>query len=94
MDDQVNIKFLNVKGEINTLKDMILDCQMKMKDCKMEMNNQKARIKCLEDCEDLRDQQMNVLKNFIETYLSVHIDEIKGDHDGKIGVLQIPKAKK
>ena len=94
MDDQVNIKFLNMKGEINTLKDMVLDCQMKIKDSKMEMNNQKARIKCLEDCEDLRDQQMNVLKNFIETYLSVHIDEIKGDHDGKIGVLQIPKAKK
>ena len=94
MDDQVNIKFLNIKGEIDTLKDMVLDCQMKIKDSKMEMNNQKARIKCLEDCEDLRDQQLKVLKNFIETYLSVHIDQIKGDHDGKIGVLKIPEAKK
>ena len=53
-----------------------------------------SRIKCLEDCEDLRDQQLKVLKDFIERYLSVHIDQIKGDHDGKIGVLKIPEAKK
>ena len=52
-----------------------------------------GKIECLEECEDLRDKQMNVLKTFIETYLTVEIDGIKGDHDGKIGVLSIPKAK-
>jgi hypothetical protein len=36
---------------------------------------------------------MNVLKSFIETYLMVNINTDGGDHGGKIGVLEIPKAK-
>jgi metallophosphoesterase superfamily enzyme len=58
-----------------------------------QIDTLKSKVECLEECEDLRDKQMNVLKTFIETYLTVEIDGIKGNHDGKIGVLSIPKAK-
>ena len=72
MDDQVNIKLINVQNEIDELQ---------------------AKVSCLEECEDLRDKQMNILKGFIETYLMVNINTEGGDHGGKIGVLSIPKAK-
>ena len=78
-DDQVNIRIVKIESECAKLKE--------------EAHKDRERIICLEECEDLRDKQMNVLKTFIETYLTVEIDGIKGDHDGKIGVLSIPKAK-
>ena len=59
-----------------------------------QIDTLKSKVECLEECEDLRDKQMNVLKGFIETYLMVNINTEGGDHGGKIGVLEIPKAKK
>ena len=86
MDDQVNIKFLNMQGEINTLKE-------KVSDCKMENKNQMSRILRLEECEDLRDEQLQCLKDFIDKHLPTYIEH-GGGHGGKIGVLDVPEAKK
>ena len=86
MDDQDNIRFLNMQGEINTLK-------MKISDYKMENKNQMSRILRLEECEDLRDQQLQCLKDFIDKHLPTYIEH-GGGHGGKIGVLDVPEAKK
>ena len=82
MNDQVNIKFLNMQGEINTLKE-------KLSDCMMEIKNVKSRALRIEECEDLRDQQLEVLK----TALNKTIAYIERDgYEWK--VLDIPEAKK
>ena len=82
MDDQDNIRILNMQGEINTLKE-------KLSDCMMEIKNVKSRQLRIEECEDLRDQQMKVL----ETALNKTIAYIERDgYEWK--VLDIPEAKK
>jgi hypothetical protein len=67
INDQENIKFVLMQGEIDTLK---------------------SKVECLEECEDLRDQQMKVL----ETALNKTIAYIERDgYEWK--VLDVPKAK-
>ena len=81
MDDQDNIRILKMQGEINTLKE-------KLSDCMMEIKNVKSRALRIEECEDLRDQQMKVL----ETALNKTIAYIERDgYEWK--VLDVPKAK-
>ena len=59
-----------------------------------EIDQLKERVLCLEDTNTLRDQQLHVLKKFIDSYLLMNININGGEHGGKIGVLKIPKAKK
>jgi hypothetical protein len=59
-----------------------------------EIDQLKERVLCLEDTNTLRDQQLHVLKKFIDSYLLMNININGGDHGGKIGVLKIPEAKK
>ena len=76
MDDQVNIKFLNMQREINTLKD---------------------RIHRLEECEDLRDDQMKVLQKVITNlmkYIEKTNNEKENKDDQEFQILDIPKATK
>ena len=101
VNDQNNIREINTRNEIASLKAWIEQVSKsealhaeRVIALTMDVTTLKSQVKTLEDCEDLRDQQMTVLKTFIEKYLTVEINQIKGDHDGKIGVLSIPKAKK
>ena len=113
MDDQINIKFLNMQGELNTLKEKVSDYKMELKNAKAWIEqvskseaihantvirlNQvfkefktliEGKVRCLEECEDLRDQQMKVL----ETALNKTIAYIERDgYEWK--VLDVPKAK-
>jgi len=104
-DDQVDIKIINLKQEIASNKawiDQVSKSEAVHANTVIRLNQEfkefksliEGKIECLEECEDLRDKQMNVLKGFIETYLMVNINTEGGDHGGKIGVLKIPKAKK
>ena len=114
MDDQINIRFLNMQGELNTLKEKVSDYKMELKNAKawieqvskseaihantvIRLNQEfkefktliEGKVKCLETCEDLRDQQMKVL----ETALNKTIAYIERDgYEWK--VLDVPKAKK
>ncbi len=90
MDDQVNIKFLNMQGEINTLKE-------KVSDYKMENKNLTNRILRLEECEDLRDDQMKVLQKVITNlmkYIEKTNNEKEDKDDQEFQILDIPKATK
>ena len=90
MDDQVNIKFLNMQGEINTLKE-------KVSDYKMENKNLTNRILRLEECEDLRDDQMKVLQKVITNlmnYIEKTNNEKENKNDQEFQILDIPKATK
>ena len=90
MDDQDNIRFLNMQGEINTLK-------MKISDYKMENKNQMSRILRLEECEDLRDDQMKVLQKVITNlmkYIEKTNNEKEDKDDQEFQILDIPKATK
>ena len=118
MDDQDNIRFLNMQGEINTLKEKVSDYKMELKNAKawieqvskseaihantvIRLNQEfkefktliEGKVKCLEDCEDLRDAQLKCLKDFIDKHLPTYIEH-GGGHGGKIGVLDVPEAKK
>lgn len=53
-----------------------------IKDVVLEFEILKGRVKCLEDIDDLREQQITVLKNFIEDYLMLNIKP-DGSHHGK-----------
>ncbi len=53
-----------------------------IKDVVLEFEILKGRVKCLEDIDDLREQQITVLKNFIEDYLMLNITP-DGSHHGK-----------
>ena len=79
MDDQVNIRIVKIESECAKLKE--------------EAHKDRERIICLEECEDLRDQQLQCLKDFIDKHLPTYIEH-GGGHGGKIGVLDVPEAKK
>ena len=78
-DDQVNIRIIKIESECAKLKE--------------EAHKDRERIICLEECEDLRDAQLKCLKDFIDKYLPTYIEH-GGGHGGKIGVLDVPEAKK
>tara|TARA_B100000678_G_scaffold253908_1_gene230729 strand:- start:28 stop:276 length:249 start_codon:yes stop_codon:yes gene_type:complete len=82
MNDQDNIRILKMQGEINTLKE-------KLSDCMMEIKNVKSRALRIEECEDLRDDQMKVLQTALKKTIA-YIE--RSGHEWK--VLDIPEAKK
>ena len=122
MDDQVNIKFLNMQGEINTLKEKVSDYKMELKNAKawieqvgkseashantvirlyQEFKEFKTLIEGkvlrLEECEDLRDDQMKVLQKVITNlmeYIEKTNNEKENKDDQEFQILDIPKATK
>jgi len=118
MDDQVNIKFLNIQGEINTLKEKVSDYKMELTNAKawveqvsksealhaerviamsLEMDTLNTKVKALEACEDLRDDQMKVLQKVITNlmkYIEKTNNEKEDKDDQEFQILDIPKATK
>tara|TARA_Y100000034_G_C6847833_1_gene384253 strand:+ start:135 stop:374 length:240 start_codon:yes stop_codon:yes gene_type:complete len=79
-----------MQGEINTLKE-------KVSDYKMENKNLTNRILRLEECEDLRDDQMKVLQKVITNlmkYIEKTNNEKEDKDDQEFQILDIPKATK
>lgn len=103
MDDQVNIKFINMKEEIAMLRAWIEQVSKsealhaeRVISMSLEISKLQKQVQCLEECEDLRDQQLAVLKKFIDTYLMLNItsDGKHHDKDNKVNVLAPPAKKR
>ena len=103
MDDQVNIKFINMKEEIAMLRAWIEQVSKsealhaeRVISMSLEISKLQKQVQCLEECEDLRDQQLAVLKKFIDTYLMLNItsDGKHHDKDNKVNVLTPPAKKR
>ena len=103
MDDQVNIKFINMKEEIAMLRAWIEQVSKsealhaeRVISMSLEISKLQKQVQCLEECEDLRDQQLAVLKKFIDTYLMLNItsDCKHHDKDNKVNVLAPPAKKR
>ena len=92
-DDQVDIRIVNMQNRIDALEHEKAVLKRDTQDMKMNMKNQMSRILRLEECEDLRDEQLQCLKDFIDKHLPTYIEH-GGGHGGKIGVLDVPEAKK
>ena len=103
MDDQVNIKFINMKEEIAMLRAWIEQVSKsealhaeRVISMSLEISKLQKQVQCLEECEDLRDQQLAVLKKFIDTYLMLNITSDGKHHDkaNKVNVLAPPAKKR
>jgi len=87
MDDQVNIKFLNMQGEINTLKE-------KVSDYKMELKNAKAWIEQVSKSEAIHantvirlNQEFKEFKTLIEGKV-LRLETCEDLRDDQMKVLQ------
>jgi type II secretory pathway predicted ATPase ExeA len=99
-DDQVDIKIINIKQEIASNKawiDQVSKSEAVHANTVIRLNQEfkefkslmEGKIECLEECEDLRDDQMKVLQTVI-TKLIAYIE--RDGYEWK--VLDVPKAKK
>jgi len=99
-DDQVDIKIINIKQEIASNKawiDQVSKSESVHANTVIRLNQEfkefkslmEGKIECLEECEDLRDDQMKVLQTVI-TKLIAYIE--RDGYEWK--VLDVPKAKK
>ena len=99
-DDQVDIKIINLKQEIASNKawiDQVSKSESVHANTVIRLNQEfkefkslmEGKIECLEECEDLRDDQMKVLQTVI-TKLIAYIE--RDGYEWK--VLDVPKAKK
>ena len=103
MYDQVNIKFINMIEEIAMLRAWIEQVSKsealhaeRVISMSLEISKLQKQVQCLEECEDLRDQQLAVLKKFIDTYLMLNITSDGKHHDkhNKVNVLTPPAKKR
>jgi len=87
MDDQINIKFLNMQGEINTLKEKVLKNTNDIYAIKLWKQEAVARFdqgvenrtKAFERIEVL-EKQVSILKDLLDRYFTLEINEIEKSH--------------
>ena len=87
MDDQINIKFLNMQGEINTLKEKVLKNTNDIYAIKLWKQEAVARFdqgvenrtKAFERIEVL-EKQVSILKELLDQYFTLEINNIKDSH--------------
>jgi len=87
MDDQINIKFLNMQGEINTLKEKVLKNTNDIYAIKLWKQEAVARFdqgvenrtKAFERIEVL-EKQVSILKELLDRYFTLEINNIKDSH--------------
>jgi len=87
MDDQINIKFLNMQGEINTLKEKVLKNTNDIYAIKLWKKEVIARLdqgvenrtKAFERIEVL-EKQVSILKELLDQYFTLEINNIKDSH--------------
>jgi len=87
MDDQINIKFLNMQGEINTLKEKVLKNTNDIYAIKLWKKEAVARFdqgvenrtKAFERIEVL-EKQVSILKELLDRYFTLEINNIKDSH--------------
>jgi hypothetical protein len=87
MDDQINIKFLNMQGEINTLKEKVLKNTNDIYAIKLWKVEAIARFdqgvenrtKAFERIEVL-EKQVSILKELLDRYFTLEINNIKDSH--------------
>ncbi len=87
MDDQINIKFLNMQGEINTLKEKVLKNTNDIYAIKLWKQEAVARFdqgvenrtKAFEKIEVL-EKQVSILKDLLDRYFTLEINEIEKSH--------------
>ena len=97
MSDQVGIKLVNMKNDIASNKAWIEQVSKsealhaeRVIAMTLDVTKLKGEVLQLQECEDLRDQQMKVLQTVINKLIA-YIE--RNGHEWK-GSLDIPKAKK
>ena len=96
MSDQIGIKLVNMKNDIASNKAWIEQVSKsealhaeRVIAMTLDVTKLKAEVLQLQECEDLRDQQMKVLQTVINKLIA-YIE--RNGHEWK-GSLDIPKAK-
>jgi|TARA_B100000959_G_scaffold26073_1_gene25258 L-ascorbate metabolism protein UlaG (beta-lactamase superfamily) len=103
-NDQVDIKLTNMKNDIATTKAWIEQVSKsealhaeRVIAMSLEMDTLNQKVKTLEACEDLRDDQMKVLQKVITNlmkYIEKTNNEKEDKDDKEFQILDIPKATK